>query len=122
MSLAEHPDLFPVGNTTLTDNPYRPLADRMRPQQLNQVAGQKHLLSTGKPLHEAILQGHLHSMVFWGPPGTGKTTLARLIANLSDAQFLSLSAVLAGVKEIRSAVEQAKMVALTEQKPTILFY
>lgn len=88
---------------------YQPLADRMRPQQLDQMVGQSHLLGSGKPLRQAIESGKLHSMLFWGPPGTGKTTLARLIANYSDAQFLSLSAVLSGVKDIRAAVEQAKL-------------
>ncbi|MBT3205404.1 MAG: replication-associated recombination protein A [Gammaproteobacteria bacterium] len=80
----------------------------MRPQTLQQMVGQSHLLSSGKPLRQAIEAGKLHSMLFWGPPGTGKTTLARLIAKYSDAQFLSLSAVLSGVKDIRAAIEQAK--------------
>ena len=96
------PDLF------AEDNAYRPLADRMRPQNLDQVVGQSHLLAPGKPLRQAIEAGKLHSMLFWGPPGSGKTTLARLIAEYSDAQFLSLSAVLSGVKDIRAAVEQAR--------------
>ena len=87
---------------------YQPLADRMRPQTLQQMVGQSHLLSSGKPLRQAIESGKLHSMLFWGPPGTGKTTLARLIAKYSDAQFLSLSAVLSGVKDIRVAVEKAR--------------
>ena len=90
------------------EHAYQPLADRMRPQTLQQMVGQSHLLSPGKPLRQAIEAGKLHSMLFWGPPGTGKTTLARLIAKYSDAQFLSLSAVLSGVKDIRAAIEQAK--------------
>lgn len=87
---------------------YQPLADRMRPQTLQQVVGQPHLLAQDKSFRQAIESGKLHSMLFWGPPGTGKTTLARLIAKYSDAQFLSLSAVLSGVKDIRNAVEQAR--------------
>ncbi len=127
--MAEHPDLFSAADGmaeglaggAMQENPYRPLADRMRPYQLDQVAGQQHLLSPGKPLYDAIQQGHMHSMVFWGPPGTGKTTLARLIARVTDAQFISLSAVLVGIKEIRQSVEQAKLWAQTQNKPTILF-
>ncbi|MDJ0881679.1 MAG: replication-associated recombination protein A [Gammaproteobacteria bacterium] len=91
-----------------TSGGYQPLADRMRPQQLDQVVGQSHLLAKDKPLRQILESGRLHSMLFWGPPGTGKTTLARLIASQCDAQFLSLSAVLSGVKEIRAAVEQAR--------------
>ncbi len=80
----------------------------MRPQRLEQVVGQRHLLGEGKPLRLAIESGKLHSMLFWGPPGTGKTTLARLLAQYTDAQFLSLSAVLSGVKDIRAAVDRAR--------------
>ena len=74
-------------------DPLRPLADRMRPRSLEEFLGQEHLLARGKPLREAIEAGQLHSMILWGPPGTGKTTLARLIAQRSDAQFIALSAV-----------------------------
>ena len=94
-----------------------PLAERMRPSTLEQFFGQSHLLSPDKPLYQAIENQHLHSMLFWGPPGTGKTTLARLIAHYSDAQFLSLSAVMSGVKDIRQAVEQAQQTAVQ----TVLF-
>lgn len=101
--------------------PTQPLADRMRPQSLDQVAGQTHLLGPNKPLRLAIESGTLHSMIFWGPPGTGKTTLARLLAQHSDAEFVSISAVLSGVKEIRQAVEQAQMRQSSFGKATILF-
>ncbi len=99
----------------------RPLADRIRPRRLEEVAGQSHLLAPGKPLYTAIVSGQLHSLVLWGPPGTGKTTLARLIADYSGALFLSLSAVLAGVKEVRAAVEQAQKLWRAERRRTILF-
>jgi hypothetical protein len=85
-------------------SPDAPLADRLRPQRLDQVIGQRHLLGPGRPLRVAFESGRLHSMILWGPPGVGKTTLARLVANMVDAQFIVLSAVLSGVKEIREAV------------------
>jgi putative ATPase len=99
---------------------WRPLADRRRPLTLADFVGQEHLVGDGKPLRQAIESGHIHSMIFWGPPGTGKTTLARLIARASDAAFLSLSAVLSGVKEIRTAVEQARQ-HRAEGRATVLF-
>src|SRR5579871_483492 len=91
-----------------TREPLRPLADRMRPRSLDEFVGQQHILSPGKPLRAAIEEGTLHSLILWGPPGTGKTTLARLIAQRADAQFIALSAVMAGVKDIRAAVEAAR--------------
>jgi putative ATPase len=98
----------------------RPLADRMRPRSLDEFVGQQHLLAPGKPLRAAIEGGQLHSLILWGPPGTGKTTLARLIAARADAEFVALSAVMAGVKDIRAAVEHAKA-ARARGRPTILF-
>ena len=99
----------------------RPLADRMRPRSLDEYRGQAHILGPDKPLRQAIERNQLHSMIFWGPPGTGKTTLARLLANASGYAFHTLSAVLAGVKDIRAAVEQARQVKAETGQGTVLF-
>jgi putative ATPase len=100
---------------------YQPLAAQMRPQCLDDYLGQRHILGPDKALRTAIEMGCPHSMILWGPPGVGKTTLARLIAELTDAHFESLSAVLSGVKEIRQAVEQAQLHRAQSQRKTILF-
>lgn len=101
--------------------PYQPLAARMRPQTLDGFYGQQHLIGPGKPLREAIENETLHSMVFWGPPGVGKTTLARIIAASADAHFESISAVLSGVKEIRAAIAKAEEQRDLRGRATILF-
>jgi putative ATPase len=100
---------------------YQPLAARMRPRNLDGYIGQEHLLSARKPLREAITRGQLHSMILWGPPGVGKTSLAKLFAEQADARFESLSAVLSGVKEIRAAVATAQQERISSRRKTILF-
>jgi putative ATPase len=99
----------------------RPLADRMRPRSLDEFVGQPHVIGPGKPLRQAIETGQLHSLILWGPPGTGKTTLARLIAQRADAEFIALSAVMAGVKDIRAAVERAREARAMSNRRTVLF-
>ena len=106
---------------TGADDLSRPLADRVRPASLDGFFGQTHLLAAGKPLQVAIEQGRAHSMIFWGPPGTGKTTLARMVAASTDAHFIALSAVMAGVKEVRAAVAEAKQYREAYGQPTVLF-
>ncbi|HLY51756.1 MAG TPA: AAA family ATPase, partial [Steroidobacteraceae bacterium] len=105
--------------TAVGEGAYRPLADRLRPQSLDEFVGQPHLLAPGAPLRRALESGHPHSMILWGPPGTGKTTLARLAAKGAKAEFVSLSAVLAGIKDIRAVVEQAR--ASRGARDTVLF-
>ncbi len=104
-----------------TDVESRPLADRMRPRAIDEYVGQEHLFGPGKPLLRMLEGGHLHSMILWGPPGTGKTTLARLVAQTCDADFIALSAVMAGVKDIRAAAEQARTNRERSGRRTVLF-
>ena len=114
--IEQEQNLFP----DVDNSEWQPLADRMRPQKLDDIVGQQHLLAENKPLRQAIENGKLHSLILWGPPGTGKTTLARMIANYCDAEFISLSAVLSGVKDIREAVTRAQQYQ-QQGKPSILF-
>jgi putative ATPase len=100
---------------------FEPLAARMRPRNLDEFVGQAHLVGPGKPLRQAVDQGQLHSMILWGPPGVGKTTFARLLASVGDMGYETLSAVLAGVKDIRAAVERARSRKQAEGRDTLLF-
>ena len=108
-------DLFAANSTNA------PLAERMRPRTIDDVVGQSHLLGPGKPLRVAFESGRPHSMILWGPPGVGKTTLARLMANAFGLNFIAISAVLGGVKEIRDAVERAQVTRAQSGKPTVVF-
>lgn len=104
-----------------TNQPTAPLAEQLRPKTLDEVVGQAHLLGENKPLRLAFNSGKLPSMILWGPPGVGKTTLARLIANTADAEFMPLSAVMSGIKDIREAVERAQLTLQQHNRKTILF-
>jgi len=108
-------DLFPVAN------PATPLAERLRPKRIEEVVGQRHLLGPGKPLAVAFASGKPHSMILWGPPGSGKTSLARLMADAFNAEFIAISAVLAGVKDIRDAVARAEATLAQSGRHTIMF-
>lgn len=110
-------DLF----SSLEETAYQPLAARMRPQTLEDYQGQSHFIGEGKPLRRALLEGHPHSMILWGPPGTGKTTLAQLIASTCNTRFMAVSAVLSGVKEIRDAIELARQERAQYQRASVLF-
>lgn len=107
--------------TALQPDVFVPLAELLRPQQLSEVIGQSHLLGPGKPLRLAFEAGTPHSMILWGPPGVGKTTLARLMASAFDAEFIALSAVFSGVKDIREAMQQAELNRARSGRPTLLF-
>ncbi|MEA1873480.1 MAG: replication-associated recombination protein A [Bacteroidota bacterium] len=102
-------------------NDFRPLAERMRPRETNEVFGQEHLLGEGAPLFKAIHSGNIPSMILWGPPGVGKTSIARLIANSQNRQFHSLSAINSGVKEVRKTIEMARKNRMFNPKPPLLF-
>jgi putative ATPase len=108
-------------NLFSTPAPAAPLAERLRPKHIDEVIGQSHLLGSGKPLRLAFESGKLHSMILWGPPGVGKTTLARLMASAFDAEFVPRSAVLSGVKDIREAIAQAELTLQKNGRHTILF-
>ncbi|MGB0733961.1 MAG: AAA family ATPase, partial [Pontibacterium sp.] len=110
-------DLF----SSLPSNHYEPLAARMRPRTLDEYIGQQHLLGEGKPVRLVLEQGNLHSMLLWGPPGVGKTTLAKLMSAHVDAHFLTLSAVMSGVKDIRAAVLEAQQVKAQSGRLCVLF-
>src|SRR5205807_2883864 len=114
-------DLFESPRPTRGPGAAAPLAERMRPRRFDEVIGQSHLLGPGKPLRIAFESRHPHSMILWGPPGVGKTTLARLMAGAFDAQFIALSAVFSGVKDIKDAVRRAEEALAASGKRTILF-
>lgn len=110
-----------VKPSSVSENFFKPLAERMRPRHLNEFIGQTQLIGPGKPLRRALEQGLLHSMIFWGPAGTGKTTLARLMASQAKAHFVQLSAIFSGVKDIRKIVDEAKLLRSEKQQATVLF-
>src|SRR5204862_1881040 len=114
-------ELFPEPASAAGPPPPGPLADRMRPRTLDEIVGQEHLLGPGRVLRTALERGELHSMILWGPPGSGKTTLASLMAHVMGARFVAFSAVLSGVKEIRQVVAEAEAERARRRQKTILF-
>lgn len=114
-------DLFGDNEPTEPLRPLQPLAEQLRPKHLDDIIGQTHLLDKGKPLRLAFESGKPHSMILWGPPGTGKTTLARIMSSLFNTEFVALSAVLSGIKDIREAIERAQIVLQQTGRHTILF-
>src|SRR5437763_13603200 len=113
--------LFPGDAPIADDAAPPPLAERMRPRTFDEFVGQSDLLAPGKPLREAIERDLLQSIILWGPPGTGKTTLARIIAETTKARFVSFSAVLAGIKEIREVITEAERIRRATGRRTIVF-
>ena len=107
--------------STPTESPEAPLAEKMRPKRLEDIVGQKHLLGPGSFLSRALDSGRIFSVIFWGPPGSGKTTLARLMSEYTRLPFYSFSAVTSGIKELRQIIEKAKTAKARSGKPTILF-
>src|SRR5215813_10392666 len=118
VEIGSHPE---SGSLFAKREPQAPLADRLRPRKPEDFVGQSHLLGPGKPLQLAFSARKAHSMILWGPPGSGKTTLARLLAHAFDAEFIAISAVLAGIKDIREAVASAELTLQQSGRHTILF-
>src|SRR5437667_6180408 len=114
-------ELFEQPASSAGAPPPGPLADRMRPRSIDEIVGQEHLLGPGRVLRAALERGELHSMILWGPPGSGKTTLASLMAHVMGARFVAFSAVLSGVKEIRQVVAEAEAERARRRRRTILF-
>jgi len=109
-------DLFGADKPT-----YQPLASKIRPKNLNDFFGQSDVVGEGSPLRQALESGNPHSMIFWGPPGVGKTTLAKMVAEYADSEFITLSAVTSGIKDVREAIERAKHIGLQSGRKTVLF-
>jgi len=115
-------DLFDFASGNLKKSePYQPLADRMRPDKIEDILGQEHILGQGKPLRMLMQAGLSGSIIFWGPPGCGKTTLARVVAKHADAEFIQLSAVTSGVKDLKAAFDQAYELRRRLNRKTMLF-